>query len=63
MRMYKLLENSTVIFQRSNKQILYETIDFVFKPNHIFKKIIIKPSFYKIPNVPYKKQYEQRDTN
>ena len=38
----------------------YETIDFV---PQIFKNkpLIVKPTEYKIPNVPYDEQYENRD--
>ena len=38
----------------------YETIDFV---PQIFKTkpLIVKPTEYKIPNVPYDEQYENRD--
>ena len=61
MRMYNLLKNSTVILFRSNKTIKYETIDFVFKPRHLYKLKTIKPTVYKIPNIPYSEQYESRD--
>ena len=58
--MYNLL-NKTIILFCSKKLIRYETIDFVFKPRHIYKLKTIKPTVYKIPKVPYKEQYESRD--
>lgn len=38
----------------------YETVDFI---PQIFKNepLIVKPTEYKIPNVPYDEQYENRD--
>ena len=42
------------------KRIKYETVDFI--PSYIYREpIIIKPTEYKIPNVPYNEQYESRD--
>ena len=60
MRMYNLL-NKTIILFCSTKKIRYETIDFVFKPRHLYKLKTIKPTVYKIPNIPYSEQYESRD--
>ena len=52
-------------YMRSKKNIkyIYETIDFNYKRVPFYKFIIIKPNNYKIPNVPYKEQYESRDFN
>ena len=61
MRMYKLLHQVTDIYVCSNKTITYETIDFFFKPRQFYKVIRIKPTKYKIPDVPYDEQYECRD--
>ena len=61
MRMYKLLNDATQILIRCNKKIRYETIDFYFNPKHLYTLKTIKPTVYKIPKVPYKEQYEQRD--
>ena len=68
--MFKLLRDLPKIYnlpkvynlpkQRNIKCIRYETIDFipqVFKNTHL----IVKPTEYKIPNVPYEEQYESRD--
>jgi len=59
--MYKLLHQVNEILIRSNKLIQYETIDFSFRPRHFYKVICIKPTKYKVPNVPYDEQYESRD--
>ena len=64
MKMYtKLFRNfNTNIWKRSNiKYIKYETIDFNFKPNHLYLVKRIIPTSYNIPNVPYKEQYESRN--
>ena len=46
--------------QKNIKCIRYETIDFIPQMfNH--PPLIIKPTEYKIPNVPYDEQYENRD--
>ena len=42
------------------KCIQYETVDFVPQVFN-YLPIIIRPTDYKIPNVPYKEQYESRD--
>ena len=49
-----------VNIQKNIKCIRYETVDFI---PQIFNylPVIIKPTEYKIPNVPYKEQYENRD--
>ena len=60
MRMFKLLNQVTDIYVRSNKIITYETIDFFLNPS-LYKVIRIKPTKYKIPDVPYDEQYECRD--
>ena len=49
------------IWLRTTKIIKYETIDFNFNPKHIYAFKIIKRIEYKIPNIPYKDQYESRD--
>jgi hypothetical protein len=46
---------------KSKKNIVFETIDFTFKPNHYFNVIVAKPTKFKISNVNYKEQYESRD--
>lgn len=53
--------NSSRIFIRSKKKFFLETIDFNYNPNKFYELIIIKPTLYKIPNVPYEQQYESRD--
>jgi len=60
MRMFRL-NHATEFYVRSNKIISYETIDFFFKPYHFYKVKRIKPTKYKIPDVPYDEQYECRD--
>ena len=62
----RMLKNSVLSYPKlfivkSQKNILYETIDFNFKPNHYYQNIVIKPTKFKIPNVSYKEQYESRD--
>ena len=49
-----------VNIQKNIKCIRYETVDFI---PQIFNylPVIIKPTEYKIPNVPYEEQYESRD--
>ena len=49
-----------VNIQKNIKCIRYETIDFI---PQVFKNtpLIVKPTEYKIPNVPYEEQYENRD--
>ena len=49
-----------VNIQKNIKCIQYETVDFVPQVFN-YLPIIIKPTDYKIPNVPYKEQYENRD--
>ena len=49
-----------VNIQKNIKCIRYETVDFVPQVFN-YLPIIIKPTDYKIPNVPYKEQYESRD--
>jgi hypothetical protein len=49
------------IWIRSSKIIKYETIDFNFKPKHVYILKRIQSTKYIIPNVPYKEQYECRD--
>ena len=51
---------SNNFYMRSKKNIkyIYESIDFNYKRIPFYKFIIIKPGNYKIPNVPYKKQYD-----
>ena len=49
-----------VNIQKNIKCIRYETVDFVPQVFN-YSPIIIKPTDYKIPNVPYKEQYESRD--
>lgn len=64
MKMYRLLFRhvNTNVWKRSIiKSINYESIDFNFKPNNFYIVRRILPTKYKIPNVPYDKQYESRD--
>ena len=61
MRMFKFLNDIPNIWLRSNKKISYETIDFNFNPKHIYMLKVVEPTKLKIPNVPYKEQYENRD--
>ena len=49
-----------VNIQKNIKCIRYETVDFIPQVFN-YLPIIIKPTDYKIPNVPYKEQYESRD--
>tara|TARA_Y100000590_G_C15104103_1_gene782388 strand:- start:63 stop:254 length:192 start_codon:yes stop_codon:yes gene_type:complete len=62
--MFKLLRDLSKVYnlpKRKNiKCIRYETIDFV---PQVFKNtpLIVKPTEYKIPNVSYEEQYENRD--
>jgi hypothetical protein len=58
----KILKTNTPgIFIRSKKMIKYETIDFSFKPNKLYKLTKIIKTKYTVPNVPYDEQYEYRD--
>jgi len=62
----RILKNSIISFpklfiMKSKKNIVFETIDFTFKPNHYFNVIVAKPTKFKISNVNYKEQYESRD--
>ena len=59
--MFKIMHDMPNIWLRTTKNSRYETIDFVFKPRHVYKLKTIKPTVYKIPNVPYMDQYESRD--
>ena len=61
MRMFKKLFNPATIVLRTQKKILYETIDFNFNPNHVYTVKKIYPTKFRIPTVPYEKQYESRD--
>ena len=61
MKMFKHVFDLPKIWLRTSKQIKYETIDFTFNPKHIYMFKIIPKTNYKIPNVPYKDQYESRD--
>jgi hypothetical protein len=61
MRMYKLLNQANGVLLRSNKLIQYETIDFLFRPRHLYTSVRIRPTEYKIPDVSYDEQYECRD--
>ena len=54
--------NDPTILLRSQKKILYETVDFNFNPKHVYTLKVIKPTIFKIPNIPYKEQYESRDS-
>ena len=45
----------------TQKKILYETIDFNFDPKHVYTVKKIYPTKFRIPKVPYEKQYESRD--
>ena len=65
--MFKLLKDIPKMYnlpkvniQKNIKCIRYETVDFI---PQIFNylPVIIKPTEYKIPNVPYEEQYESRD--
>ena len=68
--MFKLLRDLPKVYnipkvynlpkQRNIKCIRYETIDFVPQIFN-YSPLIIKPTEYKIPNVPYEEQYENRD--
>ena len=55
------MSNMSNIWLRSNKKIRYETIDFNFKPRHLYKLIIAEPTQFCIPKVSYSEQYESRD--
>ena len=62
----RMLKNSITSFPnlfiiKSRKNIVYETIDFTFRPNHYYSIKIVKPTIFKIPNVSYREQYETRD--
>ena len=49
-----------VNIQKNIKCIRYETVDFIPQIFN-YSPLIVKPTEYKIPNVPYKEQYESRD--
>ena len=55
------MSNMSNIWLRSNKKIRYETIDFNFKPRHLYKLIVVERTQFRIPKVSYSKQYESRD--
>ena len=55
------VSNMTNIWLRSNKKIRYETIDFNFKPRHLYKLIVAERTQFRIPKVSYSEQYESRD--
>ena len=65
--MFKILNNvsnmtnMSNIWLRSNKKIRYETIDFNFKPRHLYKLIVAERTKFRIPKVSYSEQYESRD--
>ena len=61
MRMFKHIFNPPTIVLRTQKKILYETIDFNFNPKHVYTLKKIFPTKFCIPKVPYEKQYESRD--
>lgn len=61
MRVFKRLFNPATIVLRTQKKILYETIDFNFDPKHVYTVKKIYPTKFRIPKVPYEKQYESRD--
>lgn len=61
MRVFKRLFNPATILLRTQKKILYETIDFNFDPKHVYTVKKIYPTKFRIPNIPYEKQYESRD--
>ena len=54
------IKYKSTILMKSNKNILYETIDFTFKPNHYYTLKTIKPSLFDLPKTTYEKQYEFR---
>ena len=49
-----------VNIQKNIKCIRYETVDFIPQIFN-YPPLIVKPTEYKIPNVPYEEQYESRD--
>ena len=55
------IKYKSTILMKSNKNILYETIDFTFKPNHYYTLKTIKPTSFNLPQTTYEKQYESRD--
>ena len=64
MRIMKNCITSSVVkrnYIKSTKRILYETIDFTFKPEQYYTFKIVKPTIYKIPKINYEEQYETRD--
>ena len=62
MRIFKhCINNLPNIYVRSKKKILYETIDFTFKPEQFYRVIVAKPTTFKLPKTTYDKQYETRD--